>query len=211
MTRTIVAVFDGFEGFDPMPGDQLKSLAAQSDEIVHLRTGKDFAGFAKSKVANPNDTLVLCSNRFRYPEIYLVLLNEQFALCGYDAAGLDGYVFPDLFDGLEDTVCTLTSAEGGLEVNALDLGGMAISAKNFPVFSRVPDDFATNGWRYAAWLLSEQLEQMGCHRYLLRYDDVRTRVKGEPPVPRRVSPPEMVRRIHAFGGLRRLMLPPVAV
>jgi hypothetical protein len=202
-------LFDACEGFEPATESMIEALRAQCAQLFLTTDRASLAEALRAMSRKDCDAILLCDNRHLYPEGYASGLAASFATCGYSCAGLDGDVFPDLYDGLEDTVCRLGSQDGGLEVNALGIGGMIMKPACREAFMKLPDAFFDNGWRYAGWLLAERLEILGHRRWLLKGDDPRTPIDGSPPVSRRVSPSGIVRSIHGFGGMRRLALPPI--
>ncbi|MFN0193772.1 MAG: hypothetical protein ACKVP5_17665 [Aestuariivirga sp.] len=207
--RSTILLFDEYEGFEPASASMVQILEAQCGALYRISDHASFERAVGAKSTKVCDAILLCDNRHIYPEGYVGGLAARLAECGYSCAGLDGDVFPDLYDGLEDTVCRLGAQEGGLEVNALDIGGMILKPDCREAFTQLPASFFENGWRYASWTLAGRLEAMGHRRWLLKGDDPRKPIRDIPSVSRRVSPPDMVRGIHAFGGMRRLALPPV--
>jgi hypothetical protein len=207
--RATILLFDECEGFEPASESMVRTLEAQCGALHRVPNRGSFEKALRAKSMKECDAILLCDNRHIYPEGYVSGLASRLAECGYGCAGLDGDVFPDLYDGLEDTVCRLGAPEGGLEVNALGIGGMIMKPDCREALTGLPDAFFANGWLYASWTLAERLEAGGHRRWLLKGDDPRQPLNGAPSQSRRVSPPEMVRSIHAFGGMRRLALPPV--
>lgn len=207
--RAAILFFDAYEGMEPAGDGVIEGLGAQCGAIYRIVDSASFDAARRAKIMTDCDAVLLCDNRYLYPETYVAGMAARLAECGYECAGLDGEVFPDLYDGLEDTICRLGAAEGGLEVNALGIGGTIMKAPCLAAFGDMPDAFFGNGWRYASWVLANRLEQQGRRRWLLKGDDPRKPVANAAPAPRRVSPVEIVRSIHAFAGMRRLALPPV--